>query len=137
MDRQIPKGGFFFLSRDFSFFFFACKMARGHEEVSTSQVRHRRGTPREKSTTSSLVAAMSTKERLLYSQIPTEIILETSDSATTATIGEAENSVYFTRDQFVAGLRLLVSSLVKQFLHFTWGTSYTRSSERFLDFDGL
>ena len=65
-----PQGRFLFPFEGF-FLFFSCKMERGHEEVSTSQVEHRRGTPREKSTTSSLVAAMSTKELLLYSQIPT------------------------------------------------------------------
>ena len=37
-------------------------MARGHEEVLTSQAGRRRGTPRETLTTSSLVAAMSAEE---------------------------------------------------------------------------
>ena len=52
------------------FFFFFClfayRMTRGYEEVSNSQVRHWRGTPRETSTVSSLVAAMSTEELRLY-----------------------------------------------------------------------
>ena len=47
-------------------FLFACRMARGYEEVSTSQVRRRRGTPCETPTASSLVAAMSIEELRLY-----------------------------------------------------------------------
>ena len=38
------------------FFLSACRMARGHEEVSTSQVKRRRGTPWETPTSSNLVA---------------------------------------------------------------------------------
>ena len=73
-------------------------MARGHEEVSTSQAGCERGTPRETPTTSSLVAAMSTEELRLFNQIPTEISLETSDGTTTLTFGEADNVVYFTQE---------------------------------------
>ena len=62
---------------------------------------------------------MSVEELRLYNQIPTEISLETLDGATTSTVGEAGNAVYFTREQFTDRLRLLVPSLVKQFLHFT------------------
>ena len=62
-------------------------MARGHEEVSTSQVRRRRGTPKETPIASSLIAAMSVEELRLFSQIPIEISLETSDGATTSTFG--------------------------------------------------
>ena len=42
-------------------------MERGHEEVSTNQVRRRRGTARETPTTSNLVAAMFVEELRLYS----------------------------------------------------------------------
>ena len=37
-----------------------------------------------------------------------------------STVEGADNAVYFTREQFFVGLRFLISSLVKQFLHFTW-----------------
>ena len=94
-------------------------MARGHEEVSTSQAEHRRGTPRETPTASSLVTAMSVEELRLYSQIPVEISMEMSEGAATSTFGKADNAVYFTPEQFAARLRLPVPSLVKQFLHFT------------------
>ena len=59
----------------FSFFLFACRIARGHEEVSISQTRHRRGAPQETPTPSSLVTAMSVEELRLYNQIPVEILL--------------------------------------------------------------
>ena len=94
-------------------------MARVHEEVSTSLAEHRRGTPREMPTASNLVTAMYAEELRLYSQIPIEISMEMSKGATTSTFGEADNVVYFTPEQFAAGLRLPVPSLVKQFLHFT------------------
>ena len=82
-------------------------MERGHEEVLTSQARRRRGTPRETPTASNLVAAMSVEELRLYNQIPTEISLETSDGTTTSTFWEADNVIYFTREKFAIGLRLL------------------------------
>ena len=78
-----------------------------------------RGIPRETPTASSLVATMYEEELRLYNQIPVEISLETSDGAATTTVGEVDNVVYFTREQFVAGLHLPIPSLVKQFLHFT------------------
>ena len=37
----------------------------------------------------------------------------------TSTFGEADNAIYFTREQFDTRLRLPVASLVKQFLHFS------------------
>ena len=112
MDLKLPP--FYFLS-----FLFACRLARGYKEVSTSLARRRRGTPLEMSTASSLVAAMSAEQIRLYNQILTEISLEPLDNAATTTVGEADNVIYFTWEQFVVGLRLPVPSLVKQFLHFT------------------
>ena len=91
-------------------------MARGHKEVSTSQVGRRRGTSRETNTVSSLVAAMSTEELRLYNQIPIEINLETLDGAVILTFREVNNVIYFTRKQFAIGLRLPVPSIVKRFL---------------------
>ena len=52
-----------------------------------------------------------------YCQIPNNINLELSDGPTVSTAGEADSSVYFTREQFAARLCFLMSSLVKQFLH--------------------
>ena len=51
-----------------SFFFsFSCRMTRGHEEVSTSQARCKKGNPRETPIASSLVDAMYAEELRLYS----------------------------------------------------------------------
>ena len=94
-------------------------MARGYEEVSNSQTGRRRETPWETPTASSQVVAMFAEELRLYSQVPTEISLEMSDGLAASTIGEANNTIYFTQEQFSIGLRFPVPSLVKQFLHFT------------------
>ena len=61
----------------------------------------------------SLVAAMSVKELKLYIQVPIEISLEMSDDPTASTVGEADNDIYFSREQFVVGLRFPIPSLVK------------------------
>ena len=100
-------------------FLFVCRMTRGHKEVSTNQARRMRGTPRETLIASSLVAAMSTKELRLYNQMSVEISLKMLDGAATTIVVEADNVVYFKQEQFAAGLRLPVPSLVKLFLHFT------------------
>ena len=73
----------------------------------------------ESPTISSLVASMSVEELRSFYRVPDGIILELSDGLTFLTVGEADNTVYFTREQFIAGLRFLVSSLVKKFLHVT------------------
>ena len=62
---------------------------------------------------SSLVAAISIKELRLYIQVPIEISLEMSDDPTASTVGEADNDIYFSREQFVVGLRFPIPSLVK------------------------
>ena len=66
---------------------------------------------------------MSVEELKLFSKIPTEISLKTSDDAATSTFKEVDNVVYFTREQFATRLRLPVPSLVKQFLYFTQAPS--------------
>ena len=92
-------------------FLFSCRMEKGHEVVLTSQVGRRRGTPWETPTVINLVAAMSTEELRLYSQIPVKISLETSDDAATTIVGEPDNSIYFTKEQFDVGFRLPIPSL--------------------------
>ena len=101
------------------FYLFACRMARGQKETSTSQAGRKKGTPLETPTASSLVAAMSVKELRSFSQVPTDISLELSNGTTASTIGGANNVVYFTREQFATGLRFPIPSLVNRFLHFT------------------
>ena len=92
-------------------------MARGQEETSTSQVRHRRGPSWELPSASSLVSSMSMEELRSFCQIHDNISIELSEGPTASTVGEAVSVVYFTWEQFAIELRFLVSLLVKQFLH--------------------
>ena len=61
-------------------------MVIGQEESSTNQAGHKRGTPREMPTANSLVVAMSIEELRSFSQVPTNISLELSDSVAAPTI---------------------------------------------------
>ena len=54
-----------------------------------------------------------------YCRIPIDIDFELSNGPTESTIEEEDNVVYFTQEQLAAGLRFPISSLVKQFLHFS------------------
>ena len=65
---------------------FACRMTRGQEETSTSQVRLRRGSNWELPTVSSLVASMSMEELRSFYRVPDNISLELSDGPTFSTI---------------------------------------------------
>ena len=93
---------------------------RGQEKTSTSQVGCRKGSSWESPTASSLVSSMSMKELKSFCQVPHDISLELSDGSSCFTIEQADNAVFFTREQFATRLRFSVSSLVKQFLHVTW-----------------
>ena len=92
---------------------------RGQEETSTSQVGHRKGSSWESPTTSSLVSSMSMEELRSFYQVPDDVSLELSDMPAFFTIGQADNVVFFTVEQFAVGLRFPISPLVKQFLHVT------------------
>ena len=94
-------------------------MARGKEETSTNQTGRKRGTPLKMSTASTLVATMFVEELRSFNQVPTDISLKFSGDTTASTIGEVDNAVYFTQEQFIVRLRFPIPSLVKQFLHFT------------------
>ena len=54
-----------------------------------------------------------------YCHIPNNIDLELLDGSAESTIDKEDDAVYFTREQLATGLRFLVSSLIKQFLHFS------------------
>ena len=90
---------------------------RGFDQL--GWVGRRNGTPWETPIAGNVVATMFVEELRLYNQIPAEISLEKLNDEATTTVGEADNVVYFTWEQFSAGLHLPVPSLVKQFLHFT------------------
>ena len=98
---------------------FACSMTRGQEETSTSQAGRKRGRNRESPSASSTISSLSMDEVRSYCQIPEDIDFELSEGLTESTMGDKYNAVFFTREQLVARLRFPVSSLVKQFLHFT------------------
>ena len=59
------------------------------------------------------------KELRSYYQIPNNIDFEFPDGPAESTVNEKDIVVYFTWEQLAAGLRFLISSLVKQFLHFS------------------
>ena len=88
-------------------------MAKGEEEISTSRAKRRRGAPRESLTASSLDAALSVEELRSFCQVLVDVSLELLDGVTISTVGWADNIIYFTREQFSAGLRFPISSLVK------------------------
>ena len=92
---------------------FVCRMMRGQEETSTSQVWRRKGSSRESPTTSSLMSSMSMEELRSFCRVLDGIILELSNGPARSTVGQVDNVVYFTREQFAAGLRFPVLSLVK------------------------
>ena len=77
---------------------FACSMARGQEETSTSQAGRRRGPSRDKPSTSSLISSLSMEELRSYYRIPNNIDFEFSNSLAEPTIEEEDSVVYFTRE---------------------------------------
>ena len=99
--------------------FSACSMARGQEETSTSQDGRRKGPSQDMPSTSSLISSLSMEKLRSYCQIPNNIDFELSDGPVESIIDEEDSVVYFTQEQLTAGLRFPISSLVKQFLHFS------------------
>ena len=67
----------------------------------------------------SIISSLSMEELRSYCHIPDNIDLEFPDGPTKSTIDKEDNAIYFTREQLAAGLRFPVSSLIKQFLHFS------------------
>ena len=61
---------------------------------------------------------MSVGDLRSFNQVPASISLELLDDVIVPTVRGA-NVVYFTREQFAAGLRFPIPSLVNYFLHFT------------------
>ena len=96
-----------------------CSMARGQEETSTSQTGRRRGPGRDTPSASSIISSLSMEELKSYYHIPDDIDFELLDGPVESTIDKEDGAVYFTREQLTVGLRFPVSSLIKQFLHFS------------------
>ena len=97
----------------------ACSMARGQEETSTSQGGRRRGPGQDTPSASSIISSLSMEELRSYYHILDNIDFELPDGLTKSIIDKEDDAVYFTREQLAAGLRFPVSSLIKQFLHFS------------------
>ena len=94
-------------------------MVRGQKETSTSQAGRKQGPTRGTPSTSSIISSLSMEELRAYCEIPDDIDVMLSNGSAQNTMGEEYNTVFFTREQLAVELRFPVSSLVKQFLHFT------------------
>ena len=97
----------------------ACRIARGQKETSTSKVGRKRGPTLGTPSTSSIISSLSMEELRAYCGIPDDIDVTLWEGSTENIMGVKYKVVFFTREQLVVGLRFPVSSLVKQFLHFT------------------
>ena len=97
----------------------ACNLARGQEETSTSQARCKRGSSRDTPSTISITSSLYMEELRSYYQIPNNIDFEMLDGPIESTINEEDSVVYFTQEQLAAKFCFPISSLVKQFLHFS------------------
>ena len=97
----------------------ACSMTRGQEETSTGQAGHRRGPSRESPSASNIISSLSMDEVRSYYQIPDDIDFDLSKGPAESIMGDEYNTVFFIQEQLAAGLRFPLSSIVKQFLHFT------------------
>ena len=94
-------------------------MARGQEETSTSQSGRKRGPTRGTPSTITIISSLSMEELRAYCEIPDGIDVMLLDGPAQNIVSGEDDTIFFTREQLVAKLRLLVPSLVKQFLHFT------------------
>ena len=92
-------------------------MARGQEETSTSgyQGELTRATP----FASSIIASLTMEELKAYCEVPDNIDLKLMDRANESTLDGEHNDVFFTLEHLTVGLRFLMPTIVKQFLHFT------------------
>ena len=97
----------------------SCSMARDQEETSTSQAERMRGAGQDTPFSSSIISSLSMEELRSYCHIPDNIDLELPDGPAESIIDKEDDIIYFTREQLAAGLHFPVSSLIKQFLHFS------------------
>ena len=88
---------------------FVCRMMRGQDETSTSQVGRRKGSSWELPTASSLVSSMSMEEMRSFCRVLDCISLEFSDGPAHSTVEQADNAVVFTREHFSVGFRFPIS----------------------------
>ena len=101
------------------FFLSACRIARGQEKTSTNQAGRKRGPTLGTTSTSSIISSLSMEELRTYCEIPDDIDVMLWNGPTQNTVGGEDKAIFFTWEQLATGHCFLVSSLVKQFLHFT------------------
>ena len=65
------------------------------------------------------VDKLSAKEFRERFSIPNDVFVELTDGEAVSTEKSEDNAIFFTKEQFNAGLRFPLPSLVKEFLHFT------------------
>ena len=75
---------------------FSCRMMRGQEKTSTSQVGCRKGSNQESPTASILVSSMSMKELRYFCRVPDDIILEFLDGPARSIVRQVGNAIFFT-----------------------------------------
>ena len=92
-------------------------MVRGREETSTSG--RPGGRPRAKPSASNVIASLTMEDLKVYCEVLDNIDLQLMERADDSTLGGKHNGVLFTREHLAAGLRFLVPTIAKQFLHFT------------------
>ena len=97
----------------------ACSMERGLKKTSISQAGRRKGSGQDTPSASNIISSLSMEELRSYCKIPGNIDIEFPDGLAESTIGEGDDAVYFNREQLTTGLRFPISSLIKQFLHFS------------------
>ena len=93
-------------------------MARGREETSTSG--RLGGCLRATPSANRIISSLTMEELRAHCEVPNSIDLRLMERADESTLGGEHNSVFFTREHLVAGLRFHVPAIVKQFFHFTW-----------------
>ena len=94
-------------------------MARSQEETSTSQMGRKHGPTWGTHSTSSIISSLSMGELKAYYEIPDDINVMLLEGPTENTKGAKYKAVFFTLEQLRVDLCFPVSSLIKQFLHFT------------------
>ena len=92
-------------------------MLRGREETSTSG--RPGGRPLAKPSASNIIASMTMEELKVHCEVPDSIDLQLMEGTDESTLNGEHNGVFFTCKHLATGLRFPVSSIVKQFLHFT------------------
>ena len=92
-------------------------MARGQEETSTSG--RPGGCTRATPSASSIISSLTMEELMRYCEVLNNINFWLVDRPDESILSGEHNSVFFTLEHLVVGLRFPVLAIVKQFLHFT------------------